>query len=151
MDLMQLGGQLMKQFADKNNDGQVDMMEAMATLSNLFAGGGTAANVSTSAASFDLGGLISKMQGSGLSEIAASWLGDGDNETISSDQIGDMLGKEKVAEYAASMNLDTKAAQEQLAEVVPVVIDKSSQSGQLGDLLSAVGGLEGLSKMFAGK
>ena len=150
MDLMQLGGQLMKQFADKNNDGQVDMMEAMATLSRVFGSGG-AASVGTSAASLDMGGLLNKMQGSGLSDIVSSWLGDGDNEAISSDQIGEMLGKDKIEEYAASMNIDAKTAQDQLAEVVPVVVDKSSQGGQLGDLLSAVGGIEGLSKMFAAK
>ena len=40
MEVMQLAAQLMKQFADDNNDGQVDLKEPIGRLSQLFSGGG---------------------------------------------------------------------------------------------------------------
>lgn len=147
MELMQLASQLMKQFADGNNDGQVDMNEAISTLSRLFSGTGEVG----SGSSMDLGGLVSKMQGSGLSDIVGSWLGDGENQAISSQQISDVLGSDKVNEFAASLNIDANSAQEQLAKIVPEMVDKSSSGGQLNDLLSAVGGLEGIDSLLSGK
>ena len=149
MELMQLASQLMKQFADGNNDGQVDMNEALGTLSRLFSDNGSAGS------SLDLSGLVSKMQGTGLSDIVGSWLGDGENQTISGQQITDVLGSDKVNDFASSLNLDVNSAQDQLAELVPQMVDKSSSGGQLNDLLSAVGGIEGitagLGKLLAGK
>ena len=144
MDIMQLASQLMTQVADNNNDGQVDINEAVGTLSRLFSGGG-------SGSSMDLGGLVSKMQGSGLSDIAGSWLGDGDNQAISSQQISDLFGSDKIAEYASALNINTDTAQDQLANIVPQMVDKSSSGGQLNDLLDAVGGLEGIGNMLFGK
>ena len=145
MELMQLASQLMKQFADSNNDGQVDMNEALGVLSRLFSENGSAGS------SLDLGGLVSKMQGSGLSDIVASWLGDGENKAISGQQITDLLGSDKVNDFASSLNIDANSAQDQLAKMVPEVVDKSSSGGQLNDLLSAIGGLEGLGSLLSGK
>ena len=142
---MQLASQLMKQFADSNNDGQVDMNEALGVLSRLFSENGSAGS------SLDLGGLVSKMQGSGLSDIVASWLGDGENKAISGQQITDLLGSDKVNDFASSLNIDANSAQDQLAKMVPEVVDKSSSGGQLNDLLSAIGGLEGLGSLLSGK
>lgn len=148
MELMQLASQLMKQFADNNNDGQVDMTEAIGTLSKLFAG----TSATGSGSSFDLGGLVSKMQGSsGLSDIVGSWLGDGDNKSISGQQVNDIFGSDRVNEFASSMNIDANSAQDQLAKLVPEMVDKSSSGGQLNDLLNAVGGLEGIGKLLSGK
>ena len=149
MELMQLASQFMKQFADSNNDGQVDMNEALGTLSRLFSENGSTGS------SLDLGGLVSKMQGSGLSDIVGSWLGDGENQAISGQQVSDVLGADKVSDFASSFNIDVNSAQEQLAELVPQMVDKSSSGGKLTDMLSAVGGIEGLSaglgKLLAGK
>ena len=150
MELMQLASQLMKQFADSNNDGQVDMNEALGTLSRLFSENGSTGS------SMDLGGFVSKMQGSsGLSDIVGSWLGDGENQAISGQQMSDVLGSDKVSDFASSLNIDVNSAQDQLAELVPQIVDKSSSGGKLTDMLSAVGGIEGLSAglgaLLAGK
>ena len=136
---MQLASQLMKQFADGNNDGQVDMNEALGTLSRLFSDNGSGGS------SLDLSGLVSKMQGTGLSDIVGSWLGDGENQAISGQQITDVLGSDKVNDFATSLNIDADSAQDELAELVPQMVDKSSSGGKLTDMLSAVGGIEGLS------
>jgi len=149
MELMQLASQLMKQFADGNKDGQVDMNEALGVLTRLFSGSGTEG--STSGSSMDLSALVTKMQGTGLSDLVGSWLGDGENQVISGQQVAEVLGTDKVNDFAKSLNIDTNSAQDQLAEIVPQMVDKSSSGGQLNDLLSAVGGLEGLGKLLSGK
>ena len=147
MDILQIATQLMTQVADDNNDGQVDINEAVGTLSRLFSEGGAG----EAGSSLGLGGLVSKMQGSGLSDIVGSWLGDGENQAISGQQISDLFGSDKITEYASALNINTDSAQEQLAKVVPQMIDKSSSGGQLNDLLNAVGGLEGIGSMLFGK
>ncbi len=151
MEMMQLASMFMKQFADKNNDGQVDMSEAIGTLSRLFSG--SSSTPTGSGSGFDLGSLVSKMQGSGsgLSDIVGSWLGDGKNKAISGQQIGELFGSDKVNEFASSLNIDANSAQDKLADLVPEMVDKSSSGGQLSDLLGAVGGLEGIGKMLGGK
>ena len=144
MDLTDLANSLAKQFiTDNNRDGQIDIGEAIGTL---FSGAGS---------SLDLAGIISSMQGSGLSDIAASWLGDGENQPISGAQITEIFGSDKMNDFASSMNMDVGSAEDGLAKIVPELIDKSSSAGQLMDLVNAAGGLSGLSenlfKMFSKK
>lgn len=40
---------------------------------------------------------------------------------------------DKIAEYASALNINTDSAQDQLAKVVPQMVDKSSSGGQLND------------------
>lgn len=149
MDLTSLANSLAKQFlADTNRDGQIDIGEAVSSLSNLLSGSGSASTP-------DLGGIVSKMQQTGLSEIVESWLGDGENQPISTNQIEEIFGSGQLTEFASSLNLDMETAESGLAKLVPELIDKSSSAGQLMDLVNAAGGLNGLSaslgKLFSGK
>ena len=150
MEFAQLAMQLAKQFVtDTNNDGQIDFNEALGSISSLLSEGGT------SGAAMDLNGLISKLQGSGMADLAASWLGDGENIAISGQQVSEVLGADKVSEFASALNIDTDSAQNGLAKMLPQLIDKSSSGGQLNDLISAAGGLSGitasLGNMFSNK
>ena len=45
-----------------------------------------------------------------LASLAASWLGDGDNEAISGNQVGELPGSDKVAEFALRLNVDEDTA-----------------------------------------
>lgn len=86
------------------------------------------------------------MQKSGLSDIADSWLGDGENQPISTSQIADLFSTGKLTEFASSLNLDVETAENGLAKLIPELIDKSRRAGQLMDLVNAAGGLSGLSE-----
>ena len=147
MDLTDLAYSLAKQFiTDNNQDGQIDLGEAVGSLSKLLSG---------SESSIDLAGIVSKMQGTGLSDIAESWLGDGENQPISASQIAEIFGSGKLNDFASSMNMDVETAEDGLSKLVPELIDKSSSAGQLMDMVNAAGGLSGLSekllKMFSAK
>ena len=142
--------QVAKQFiTDTNNDGQIDLNETISSISSLLSASGT------SGSAMDLSGLITAMQGSGLADLAASWLGDSENMSISGQQVNEVLGTDKINDFASALNIDTDSAREGLTKLLPQLIDKSSSGGQLNDLFNAVGGLsgitEGLGKMFSNK
>ena len=126
MDLMQIGSQLI---ANKLGGGA--NTEAITTaLGGLMAGKN---------GNPDLGGLISSMQCKGLGSVASSWLGDGQNEEISADQVRDVVGSDKVANMAEQLHTDQDSLLDGLKEALPQIIDKSSRGGSLldnaGDLL----------------
>jgi uncharacterized protein YidB (DUF937 family) len=139
MDLMKLGTQLIlsKLGGNTNESGVADALSSLLGGSN--GGGG-----------LDIGSIVSNMMsnGGGLQSVVASWLGDGDNDAISGGQIKDLLGGDKISEFASKLGVDEDSAADSLAEAVPQMVDKSSSGGSL---LDAVGGLDGalnLAKKF---
>jgi len=99
----------------------------------------------------DLGSLVSGLSENGLGSIVGSWLGSGENESISMDSITDLLGADKISEFASSLGLSEESAKGALADAL---VDKASEGeGSLvEELLSNIGGVEGamgmLGKMF---
>ncbi len=102
----------------------------------------------------DLGSLVSGLSENGLGSIVGSWLGSGENESISLDSITDLLGADKVSEFASNLGLTEESAKGALADVLPNMVDKASEGegSLIEDLLSGIGGAEGamgmLGKMF---
>ena len=101
--------------------------------------------------SFDLGEIVGKFQASGgdLARMATSWLGDGANDSISASQVQEAIGADKIAEFARKLGIGADDAGEKLSEVLPELIDKSSQGGNLLDSIGGKGGLlAGLATRF---
>jgi uncharacterized protein YidB (DUF937 family) len=102
----------------------------------------------------DLSTLMTGLSENGLGAIVGSWLGSGENESISADAISSLLGSDKVSEFASSLGLSEESAKNALAEVLPNMVDKATSGGNsiVDDMLAHVGGAEGamsmLSKMF---
>ncbi|HFE47923.1 MAG TPA: DUF937 domain-containing protein [Chromatiaceae bacterium] len=130
MDLMELGTSLIKSKLGGNANGDIG-----GALGNLFGGSG---------GGFDLGGLVSNMMGGGLGDTVSSWLGDGDNDPISSDQVKELFGSDKVSAFANELGVDEDTAADTLADAVPQMVDKSSSGGSLLDM---VGGMDGVMDM----
>ena len=130
MDLMKLGAQLL---ASKLGSG-ADSGAVTSALGGLLSGSGGESG---------LGGIIAAMQGKGLGSIAESWLGDGDNAEISSDQVRDVVGSDKIADIASQLNTDEDSLLDGLKDAIPQIIDKSSSGGSL---LDSAGGLLGMAK-----
>ncbi len=131
MDLMKLGTQLlMSKLGGNASEGGV-----MSALSGLLGSGG-----SNDSGGLDIGSLVSGMMsgqggGDGLQGMVASWLGDGDNDAISGDQIKGLFGSDKIAEFAGKLGVDESTAADSLADAVPQMVDKSSSGGSLLDSL----------------
>ena len=91
----------------------------------------------------DLGGLVSKFAGGDLGGALQSWLGDGDNDAVSAEQVTSALGADKVAEFASQLGIGQEEAGGALSDLLPNLIDQNSSGGDL------VGGLMGMaSKLF---
>ena len=132
MDLMQMGTQILSsKLGNGANSGSITSV-----LGSLLSGSDGQAN---------LGGIITAMQGKGLGAIAESWLGDGDNADISTDQVREAIGNDKITEMASQLNTDEGSLLDGLKAALPQIIDKSSSGGSLMD---SAGGLLGMAKKF---
>lgn len=106
--------------------------------------GGLLGGGSSSGGGLDLGSLLSNMNSGGLAGIAKSWLGDGDNENISTDQVTSMFGSDKISEFASQLGLSNDEAAGGLADAIPQLVDKASSGGSI---LDSIGGISGAMNM----
>ncbi|BDT70251.1 hypothetical protein os1_44440 [Comamonadaceae bacterium OS-1] len=96
-----------------------------------------------------LGGLADKFGQAGMGDVLASWVGGGQNQPISGDQLGNVLGSDALAGIAAKLGLEPGEAAGQLAQVLPGLVDHLTPNGQapqggLGDSSDLFGMLGGL-------
>ena len=78
-----------------------------------------------------LQGLADKFSQSGAGGAFSSWVGTGENQPISANQIEQALGSEQVKAVAAKMGIDPAQASNLLAEYLPKVVDKLTPQGQI--------------------
>lgn len=99
---------------------------------------------------FDLGAIVGQFTGgtSDLASKAKSWLGDGANASISPSEIQDAIGADKIEAFAAKLGIGREEASNSLSEVLPELIDKSSQGGNLLDSVGGMSGLAGMASKF---
>ncbi len=92
-----------------------------------------------------LSGILDKFKAGGLGDVAASWVGKGENLPISADQISSILGSGTIAEMAAKFGISPEVLSAQIAQHLPTIIDKMTPNGQVeadsGNLLSTVLGM----------
>ena len=81
----------------------------------------------------DMGSLMSKLTEGGLGEQVKSWMGDGENEPVSADQLKEALGEDQIAAASEKMGLDSDSAAQKLSEALPDLTDKFSSGGSLLD------------------
>lgn len=89
-----------------------------------------------------LPGLLQKFKDSGLESQVASWLGNGENQPVSADQVKTALGEENVRQVAEHAGIAPEHAASGLAQMLPEMISKLTPNGVVpqGDLMQ-----EGLS------
>jgi len=76
-------------------------------------------------------GLMNKFSQGGLGEIFSSWVGMGENKSITPDQISKLLGSEQVKGLASSLGVDPSQASGFLADYLPKIVDKLTPAGQV--------------------
>jgi uncharacterized protein YidB (DUF937 family) len=90
-----------------------------------------------------VGGLISKLKDSGLQQQLSSWIGKGDNQPISAEQVTNAFGRDTMANIAQQAHVSPDQAASDIAKALPEVIDKATPDGTLPDLSKATGMLRG--------
>ena len=139
MDMMKLATQLLaSKLNESGGGGNADLVQSV--IGSLLGG--------SQNSGIDLGQLVGNLQGSGLADIAESWLGDGDNAHISKSQIESLLGSSKIQEAAAQLGANQSDLLSGLQQMIPQVVDKSSSGGNLLDAVGGVGGLASLASKF---
>src|SRR6201993_2045173 len=78
-----------------------------------------------------LQGLANKFAQSGQGNTFQSWVGMGENQAISSNQIQNALGSDQVNALAAKMGIDPAQASNFLAEYLPKIVDKLTPEGKV--------------------
>ena len=96
-----------------------------------------------------LEGLVAKFQEAGLGDVIGSWIGSGQNQPISADQLANVLGSNALSGIASKLGVDPGVVAGQLANILPGLVDKLTPTGQspagglgnAGDLMGALGAL----------
>jgi uncharacterized protein YidB (DUF937 family) len=78
-----------------------------------------------------LSGLVDKFNQSGLGDVAASWIGKGDNKPVSPAQLVEALGADKVAELAEQAGIPADKGAEVLSQVLPSVVNEMTPDGEI--------------------
>lgn len=144
MDLLKVGGSLIEGNNDDATTG-LDISDIASALGKLIGNG---------EGGLDLAALVGGLSQNGLGEIVGSWLGNGENASISMEQITDLLGSDKISEFASQLGLSDESAKGALADALPQVVDQatSGEGGIMDEMLAQVGGpagaMEMLGKMF---
>lgn len=80
-----------------------------------------------------LAGLVQAFQKNGLGEVVNSWVGTGQNLPISAEQIKQGLGSGLLEQLAGKAGLSADAASNQLAGLLPNLVDKLTPEGKIPD------------------
>ena len=96
-----------------------------------------------------LNGLVAKFNQAGLGDVVSSWIGSGENQPISADQLSGVLGQDVMGKAASQLGLDPSQLSGQLSAMLPGLIDKLTPNGSApagglgnaGDLMGMLGGL----------
>jgi len=141
MDLLKMGATMIQSNNDSATDG-LDVGDIVGALSGVLG--------QSNAGGLDLSTIISAVSQNGLGGIVSSWIGSGENLPISPSAIVDLLGNEKIAEFASKLGISTESATGALAGALPAIVDKATPEGDnmLGNLLDQVGGVSGAMGML---
>ena len=78
-----------------------------------------------------LQGLANKFAQSGQGNAFQSWVGVGENQPISNNQVQNALGSEQINAIATRMGVDPAVASNFLAEYLPKIVDKLTPAGKI--------------------
>jgi uncharacterized protein YidB (DUF937 family) len=81
-----------------------------------------------------LGGLLDKLQKGGLGNVVNSWVGPGQNQPVSPNQLGPALGPDIIKTLAQRSGLSEEELTRQLSQVLPGLVDKLTPNGRLPTL-----------------
>ena len=74
-------------------------------------------------------GLAQSFEQQGLGGVVQSWIGSGQNQPISGDQVQNALGSDKIQEIAAKLGSSPSVASSTLAQYLPQVVDHLTPNG----------------------
>ena len=77
--------------------------------------------------------LLLSFEGSGLGEIAQSWVSKGRNLPVSADQITQVMGPGAIGQLAQRFGVAPEQAASQIAQLLPQIVDTLTPNGSVPD------------------
>jgi uncharacterized protein YidB (DUF937 family) len=96
-----------------------------------------------------LQGLIWKLSRNGLGQQAQSWVSTRENQPVSGSQVREAIDARQLKAIADQAGLTPEETSDQLARVLPVVVNQATPQGQLPDNDPFASGLEKVKRMLA--
>jgi len=78
-----------------------------------------------------LNGLIAGFQRGGLGDVMSSWISSGQNQSVTPDQLSQVLGHDMVSALTRQTGGQSSDVLGQLAQMLPQVIDQLTPDGQV--------------------
>jgi uncharacterized protein YidB (DUF937 family) len=140
-DLLKLGASLIQNNDDEATTG-IDTDTISEALGSLFSS-------NDGEGGFDISSIISNLSNGNLMEVVSSWIGSGENQPINPDDVTELVGTDKIEEFANKLGVDFESAKKALADALPAVVDKATNEDEslVSNLLEKVGGLDGIMDM----
>lgn len=135
MDISALLSMAAKAFIQSNGSGTAG--SGLDTSSVVSALGSLAGNKD---GGFDISSIMSGMQGGDMGNMLMSWIGSGSNDSISSSQIANMFGSDKISAFSNALGLSSEEAVGGLQDAIPSMVDNATNDSSF---LDSIGGLEG--------
>ncbi|MFT3718622.1 YidB family protein [Pseudorhodoferax sp.] len=101
-----------------------------------------------SSAGGPLGGLFEQFQQAGLGDVLGSWVGTGQNQAISAEQLGQVFGQDRLSELGAQLGMGGQDLASELTQILPHLVDQMTPQGQLPQPGEGAAGNEGLFGML---
>lgn len=100
-----------------------------------------------------IGGLLGKLQSSGIGHKVQSWIGTGANQPVSGHEVAGALGQDHVDTIAREAGVSPQEASDGLAGMLPNLIDRLTPGGHVPPEVSSHqgGGMGGLMDMLKGQ
>lgn len=126
------------------DDGGAMLMQIVAALLANRQGGGAGAAGGLGG----LAGLAEQFQRGGLGDVMNSWIGTGQNQPISPDQLGGVLGGDLLGELTQRTGLGQGDLLDQLSQILPPMVDRATPEGRIPD--GGLGDIGAILERFGG-
>ncbi len=87
-------------------------------------------------------GLMQRAKSAGLEGAVSSWISTGQNESVTPEQMENLLGKDAVQDVAAKAGFSAQQLLPLLAQFFPMVIDKLTPNGRVEKGATSAQGLD---------
>ena len=74
-------------------------------------------------------GLVQAFHSNGLGGVVNSWIGTGENQAVTPDQIQQVLGSKPLQAFAQKLGVSPEQAGSTLSQLLPTIMDKLSPNG----------------------
>ena len=96
--------------------GQNGQQGGLAAISKLFGGEG-------------MQGILTKLQASGLDKQVMSWIGHGQNDPVTGDDIKNAVDPQKLSQVAQQTGMSQDEVADHVAQALPEAVDKATPGG----------------------